>query len=461
MTATAASSCPARIGRYEIVRRIGKSMTDVYLAIDTVENRQAALKLIKSGGDMMTKLVVEAERRGAAIQQGLRAVDPRIVEVYEYGDQDGYFFVAMQYVEGRSLAEVLRSEHAMDPVRAATIALEVCEQLAKFHSWQSTVVHGDIKPANIHLGPNNTVRLLDFGIAKTLRPSGDPTVHQFGSPGYCSPERLTDFRVDQQSDLWAVGATLYEMLAGAPPYQADNTQKLEALIRSRRTPRALSPGCPRSLRAVVSKALSPDPARRYRTARDFQADLQAFLEHRPTRAELETGGRWSPNSTIIAARACLQIATRTVRRAKISIARPLTAVAWFALGMSLYIGGALGYQSLHTRRAPRPPSDADLFRIAGEASLRSSDWARAEVYLERAAELQADERIKGELALARGYATLARVSSGMYAESAARQLVDYACDQFALAAEKKIAQPPACPALPPDPEPAPRRRRWR
>src|SRR5580698_1771275 len=160
-------TAPTKIGRYEIVRRIGKSMTDVYLAIDTVENRKAALKLVKTGGDPASRQILEAERRGAAIQRQMFAVDPRMVEIYDFGDLDGYFFVAMQFVEGRNLAEVLRAEQALDPNRAAVIALEICEQLAKFHSWRSavarpeagpevqavaspsvqTVVHGDIKPS--------------------------------------------------------------------------------------------------------------------------------------------------------------------------------------------------------------------------------------------------------------------------------------------------------------------------
>src|SRR5215470_5809587 len=103
-------TAPSKVGRYEIVRKIGKSMTDVYLAIDTVENRKAALKLIESHGDPASQLVMEAERRGAAIQKELQQVDPRMVEVYDVGDVDGYFFVAMQYVEGRNLSEVLRAE---------------------------------------------------------------------------------------------------------------------------------------------------------------------------------------------------------------------------------------------------------------------------------------------------------------------------------------------------------------
>ena len=106
---------PARIGRYEIVRQLGRSMTEVYLAIDTVENRQAALKLVRQDNGSVTRLVTEAERRGAAILRSLEGVDPRVVRIYEFGDVDGYFFVAMQYVEGHSLAEILERDTSSMP----------------------------------------------------------------------------------------------------------------------------------------------------------------------------------------------------------------------------------------------------------------------------------------------------------------------------------------------------------
>src|SRR5262245_61682278 len=96
---------PNRIGRYEIIRRLGKSMTEVYLAMDTVEDRKVALKLIPHGDDRAAQLLVEAERRGAAIQKELHHLDPRVVAIYEYGDLDGYFFIAMQFVEGRTVAD--------------------------------------------------------------------------------------------------------------------------------------------------------------------------------------------------------------------------------------------------------------------------------------------------------------------------------------------------------------------
>jgi eukaryotic-like serine/threonine-protein kinase len=460
------TGAPTRVGRYEIIRRLSTSMTDVYLAIDTVENRKAALKLLRLGGDSASQLILEAEQRGAAILRNLRELDPRVIEVYEFGEADGYYFIAMQYVEGRNLAEVLRAESAMDPYRAAIIALEICEQLAKFHTWQPggqgsgpvAVVHGDIKPSNIHLGNNDTVRLLDFGIAKMLRADRVSTIHQFGSPGYCSPERLERSEVDQQSDLWAVGATLYEMLAGLPPYQAESTRKLEELIRSGRPPRPLPASCPKGLRAIVTKALAPDPRRRYDSAQDFQADLQAFLEHRPTAAELEHRHGWSPNATIEAARAYIRKATRTLRRARARL-RAGSAVAWFLTGMTLWVGGTYGWRVLQaTRTTPVAASAPDLmlpmlyvkaadevldgYRISADPALDDFDWQKAEVCLARAVELgSADSATRGKLELAKGYAILERLNGDEYSDTAAVRLRANARGLFANAALQMPREP--------------------
>jgi hypothetical protein len=466
---------PQKIGRYEIVRRIGHSMTDVYLAIDTVENRRTALKLIRPGDDAVAQMMVEAERRGAAIQREMQALDPRVVEIYDYGEKDGFFFVAMQYVEGRNLAEVLGREHVMDPDRATVIALEICEQLAKFHTWQSAVVHGDIKPSNIHLGPNDTVRLLDFGIAKTLRASGEATALQFGSPGYCAPERLSRSQVDQQSDLWAVGATLYEMLAGAPPYRAEDTRKLENLIRSRRPPRALPPNCPRALRAIVTKALASDPEARYRSAHEFLADLQAALERQPTAAEKEQRAASGHTATMEAAREYLRKATRTIARVR-QVVKLGSAAAWFALGMALWIGGTLCWQLWRDRQArlflskpapppaprvafeqhpaapvaeaPGAPFAAAAERIlndylsSGDPLLDNFDWYQAEILLQRAAKAGSNgDRVLGELALSKGYATVERLEGDGYSATAAARLAGSARDDFSEAARRMPADP--------------------
>jgi serine/threonine-protein kinase len=461
-------TAPSQVGPYEIIRRLGKSMTDVYLANDTIHNRRVALKLIRRDSDTATRLILEAERRGAAIQKELHDVDSRMVEIYEYGEIDGYFFVAMQFVEGRNLAEVLASDHVVDPTRAAVIALEVCEQLAKFHSWQSAVVHGDIKPSNIHLGYNDTVRLLDFGIAKTLRANCNATDHDFGSPSYCSPERLSRAEVDQQSDLWALGATLYEMLAGAPPYQAENTRKLESLIRSKRPPRALPVRCPRGLRAVVTKALAPEPNERYRSALEFKADLQSFLERKPTVAEISQRSKWRPGATIEAAREALRKITRTARRRPAAGVQVAVAAAYFAFGMVLWIGGTLAWQFWQARAvaaavpparpavSPAPPVTENLsqtyiasadrildaYRSSADPWLYSFDWQKAEICLERAVELGSrDDATLGKLSLSRGYATLERLNGGQYSDRAATQLRLKVRDEFMLAARRMPADP--------------------
>jgi hypothetical protein len=451
---------PTRIGPYEIVRRLGKSMTDVYLAMDTVENRKVALKLIAHGGDHASRLIMEAERRGAAIQQELHTSDPRMVAIYQYGDLDGYFFVAMQFVEGRTVADILAADRVVDACRAAVIALEICEQLAKFHSWESAVVHGDIKPSNIHLSPNDTVRLLDFGIAKTLRADCDATGHEFGSPGYCSPERLARGQVDAQADLWGLAATLYEMLAGVPPYQAEDTRKLEGLIRSKRSPRALPASCPPALRAIVMKALAPDARQRYPSAVAFRADLQLFLERKPTLAETQRRPRWSPTATLGAAREALRRVTRTARRRQSRTLRALGAAAYFATGMLLWIGGTLGWQLWQARAsaAPRPVvkvapqenlaqwyvASADRILFAYRASalpgLHEFDWPKAEICLERAIQLGAgDDLTLAKLALTRGYATLERLNGAQYSETATAALRLKARDEFLLASSKAPA----------------------
>ncbi len=254
-----------QLGKYEVIRKLARGMTDVYLAFDTSANRHAVLKIVEESPDPLTQLILQAEQRGAAIQKQLHDADSRVIEIYEYGELDGYFFVAMQYIEGRTVAEILKQEKRIEPARAAKLAQEILSQLDQLHSFQAeidgerrAVVHGDIKPSNIQIGNDDEVRLLDFGIAKVLTFTHSRTHLNLGSPSYCSPERLSRGQVDRNADLWAVGVTLYEMVAGSPPYQAQDTRKLEELIQSRRPPRALPDGCPGPLIAILNKALAGD-----------------------------------------------------------------------------------------------------------------------------------------------------------------------------------------------------------
>ncbi len=319
----------AQFGRYEIIRKLGRSMTDVYLALDPEVNRRVVLKIVEHSRDSYTQVVVEAERRGALIQQQLHLKDPRILEVYEFGDQNGCFFIAMQYAEGHSLAELIRKDGRFDPMRAARYGAEICSQLETLHSFEAdiegqkrAVVHGDIKPSNIQVGPNGEVWLLDFGIAKVITATRNLTQHNLGSPSYCSPERLKNGSVDPHSDLWAVGVCLYEMIAGLPPYQAQTTRKLENLIQSRRPPRALPDDCPAGLKAIIRKTIAADPERRYASAEALASDLRLFLDGRAPAANGEHQPAWDANATLERARPT-SLRTSKPARARRSISKIL------------------------------------------------------------------------------------------------------------------------------------------
>jgi hypothetical protein len=273
-----------KIGKYEILRKLGRGgMADVYLAQDPDQERTVALKIIEHGPDADSQEAVEAERRGSQLQAKLAEIDSRVVRIFETGDMDGYFGVAMEYVEGQDLSDLMR--HGAAPVDdAADIALAICQTLENAHTLEVTIdgkeyrgiVHGDIKPKNIRIDNENRVRVLDFGIAKALSLSRKLTRNEFGSVPYASPERLDSGEVNALSDLWSLGVLLYELVTGSQPYQAESTERLERMIRSRiPAPPAPDP-CPDALRRVLAKSMNPDPARRYQSAAELGADLAAF-----------------------------------------------------------------------------------------------------------------------------------------------------------------------------------------
>lgn len=382
-----------QFGAYEVIRKLARGMTDVYLAFDTKANRQAVLKIVEESPDPLTQLILEAERRGADLQSQLHDADARVIEVYEYGNLDGFFFVSMQYIEGRTVAEILKQEGRLEPERAARLAIEVLSQLDRLHSFQATidgqrrsVVHGDIKPSNIQIGTNDEVRLLDFGIAKALTFTHSRTHLGLGSPSYCSPERLSRGQVDRHADLWAVAVTLYEMVAGVPPYQAQDTRKLEALIQSRRPPRALPDDCPAAITAILHKALAGDLHQRYVSAAAFQNDLTLFLQKRPTVAEMERRVSWSSNPTVERQRVPLAPLVagmaQTVRRSVLklkpsreqqiaSVMSVLVALCWGVLaGLVVFVPAGYYYRFSRESRALRGNLD---YTHASVATI-NRDW---------------------------------------------------------------------------------------
>jgi serine/threonine protein kinase len=283
------------IGKYEIRQKLGRGgMADVYLAFDTADNYEVALKLIEHADDADTRDSIEAERRGAELQARLADVDARVTKVFGAGDADGYFYVAMEYIAGQDLAELMRGG-PLEPEFAVDAAIAVASTLESAHNLDVTIggkeyhgiVHGDIKPRNIRVDPCGQVRVLDFGIAKALSLSRRLTRNEFGSVPYSSPERLVDGHVDLQSDLWSLAVMLYEMLTGMQPYQADTTERLERMIRSRIPPPSAPDPCPEPLRRILVKAMMPEPELRYANAREFADDLIMFRTGGPVRAVAE------------------------------------------------------------------------------------------------------------------------------------------------------------------------------
>jgi serine/threonine-protein kinase len=284
-----------KLGKYEIRQKLGRGgMADVYLAQDTESGQIVALKLIEHSTDADTCSSIEAEMRGATLQARLADVDPRVVRVYGAGDLDGFFHVAMEYVDGQDLAELMR--HGKLEVEFATdVALAVAQTLQNAHKLEASIggkeikgiVHGDIKPKNIRIDARGQVRVLDFGIAKALSLSRRLTRNEFGSVPYASPERLESGEVNIGSDLWSLAVMLYEMITGLQPYKAESTERMERMIRSGIPPPPAPDPCPEPMRRILMKAMAPDPDVRYQSAADFGLDLAAFRAGGPVHAVSE------------------------------------------------------------------------------------------------------------------------------------------------------------------------------
>jgi serine/threonine protein kinase len=284
-----------KLGKYEIRQKLGRGgMADVYLAQDTAEGHFVALKLIEHAEDVDTRDSIEAERRGAELQARLAAIEPRVARVYDSGDLEGFFFIAMEYIDGQDLAELMR-RGPLAVGFAADTAISVARALESAHSLEVTIegrefkgiVHGDIKPKNIRIDSRGEVRILDFGIAKALALSRRLTRNEFGSVPYASPERLDSGEVDAQSDLWSLAVMLYEMTTGLQPYHAESTERLERMIRSHIAPPPAPDPCPEPLRRILMKAMAPEVDQRYASAHELAEDLAAFRSGGEVRAAAE------------------------------------------------------------------------------------------------------------------------------------------------------------------------------
>jgi len=281
-----------RYDRYEIERLLAETrMSKVWMARDTEENRTVALKVIRRLDE--SDDIVEAARFGAVLQQMLSPCDERVVKVHRYGEAGGWFFIDMEYVEGRDLSGILRERGRIAPDTAVRIAREVAGMLDNLHNFSAVIegrqvisaVHGDLKPKNIRitgdLDGEFAVKVLDFGTAKALsqaKPSG--TRPPAWTPAYASPELLDRREMNPLTDRWALGVTLYEMVAGRVPFGAGKSvEEIENQIRCRpRMPDLEVAGCPAALHAILYKLLDPNAEARYQSARELLLDLENYPE---------------------------------------------------------------------------------------------------------------------------------------------------------------------------------------
>jgi len=292
------------LGRYEIRSLLGLGgMGEVYLAYDSSLRRQVAIKLLPAEFTQNKVRLGRFEREAYAASS---LNHPNILTIYEIGQQEGHQYIATEYVEGESLRQRM-SRARMELREVLDVAQQVAAALAAAH--QAGIVHRDIKPENIMLRRDGLVKVLDFGLAK-LADDEDATARQkameteaptkafaintapgmvMGTAGYMSPEQARGLEVDARTDLWSLGAVIYEMVSARLPFEGATTTDVLSMILHREPPSLLLYGSdvPAELERIVEKALTKDTEERYQLAKDLSSDLKRLKQRVELEAELE------------------------------------------------------------------------------------------------------------------------------------------------------------------------------
>ena len=270
--------------RYEIVRHLARGgMAEVYLAHDQLLDRRVALKV----------LFPEFARDPAFVQRFRREAQaaanlnhPNIVAVFDWGEEDGTYFIVMEYVEGRSVREAIQSDGPLYPNLAADLASDIAGALGFAH--RNGVVHRDVKPGNILLTPQGQVKVTDFGIARAAGASEGltQTGSVMGTATYFSPEQAQGLPVDARSDVYSLGIVLYEMVCGVPPFSGESPISVAYKhVREEPTkPTVVNPDVPVALENIILTAMAKLPDGRYASADDMRADLARFRRGEQTAA---------------------------------------------------------------------------------------------------------------------------------------------------------------------------------
>jgi eukaryotic-like serine/threonine-protein kinase len=269
--------------RYEVEQLLGQGgMARVFRGRDRVLNRTVAVKVLSPQFASDDQFVARFRREA---QAAAALNHPNIVSVYDTGDQGDVHYIVMEYVEGRTLRDVIRQEGPILPERASEIGQAVARALSSAH--EAGLVHRDIKPGNIMLTREGEVKVMDFGIARTS--TGDTltqTAAVLGTASYLSPEQAQGTTVDARSDIYSLGCVLFEMLTGRAPFTGDSPVAIayKHVREDPVHPSNLNPDVPPSLDAVVMKAMAKNPDNRYQTADELRQDLERASAGLPTLA---------------------------------------------------------------------------------------------------------------------------------------------------------------------------------
>src|SRR5437870_4431597 len=259
-----------RVGKFELHEIIGEgAMGAVWRAYDSVIRRFVALKLLSRAGrsaDAQDRFMREARAAGA-LQH------PNLVTVYDLGESDEQLFIAMELVDGRDLSALIAVSEPLALERKLDIVIEVLQGLSYAH--ERGVIHRDVKPSNVRIASDGSVKIMDFGIARLQSADVTGSGAIVGTPTYMAPEQITNGAITPATDIFAVGCVLYELLAYHKPFEGETVHGVlyQVLTTDPKPLRTMAPSIPAALERVVGKALNKVPQDRYQSARQMQQTL--------------------------------------------------------------------------------------------------------------------------------------------------------------------------------------------